>query len=105
LLFKYLGLPVGENMSSVVTWDPVLEQLSKYMCLGGRIVLLNSMLNSIPIFYLSILKMPEKVGRKITCIQRVFLWGCVRGGMKINWVKWRKVCQPKEKMGVLGCWM
>lgn len=29
LPFKYLGLPVGANPSSVVTWDPVLEQLSK----------------------------------------------------------------------------
>lgn len=50
LPFEYLGLAVGANPSSAVTWDHVLEQLSKklnscgnkYMSLGGRIVLLNS---------------------------------------------------------------
>jgi hypothetical protein len=61
--------------------------------LGGRIVLLNAVINAIPIFYLSFLKMPNKVWRRLVKIQRDFLWGGPRGGRKLCWVKWRVVCQ------------
>jgi len=33
-------------------------------------------------------------------IQREFLWGGVGRGKKINWVKWKTVCQEKENGGV-----
>ena len=58
LPFKYLGLAVGVNPKSLTTWEPMLESLCgrlnlwrhKYISFGGRIVLLNLVLNSIPIF-------------------------------------------------------
>lgn len=106
--FNYLGLPVGANGRSMSTWEPLVETLSrrlnssgyKYISFGGRIVLLNSVLNSIPIFYLSFLKMPDKVWRKIVRVQREFLWGGVGGGKKISWVKWETVCQHKKRGGL-----
>jgi len=81
LPFMYLGLPVGAKAWKLSTWEPVLDRISaklntwgnKYISLGGRIVLLNSVLNSIPIFYLSFLKMPAKVIKKVEGIQRKFL--------------------------------
>jgi hypothetical protein len=56
--FNYLGLPVGANPRSLSTWEPLVEKLSgklnswghKYISFGGRIVLLNAVLNAIPIF-------------------------------------------------------
>jgi len=107
--FKYLGLPVEANPLKLATWEPLLEQLSrrlnswgnKYVSLGGRIVLLNSVLNAIPIFYLSYLKMAAVVWRKVVKIQHDFLWGGGRGGRKLCWVKWSEVCQPKRN-GCLG---
>jgi hypothetical protein len=58
--FKYLGLLVGANPRRIATWEPVLAYLKKrlslwgkkYISLGGRIVLINSVLNAIPIFFL-----------------------------------------------------
>jgi hypothetical protein len=69
LPFKYLGLPISANPKSETTWDPTLESLrkrlfswrNKHISLGGRIVMINAVLNAIPIFYLSFLKMPFKV--------------------------------------------
>jgi hypothetical protein len=106
--FMYLGLPVGANARKLSTWEPVLKQISaklnswgnKYISLGGRIVLLNSVLNSIPIFYLSFFKMPVKVVKKMEGIQRRFLWGGVGDKKKVCWVKWRNVCQPRSKGGL-----
>jgi len=73
---------------------------NKFLSFGGRIVLLNSVLNAIPIFYLSFLRMSMKVWKRLVRIQREFLWGGVGGGKKNSWVKWSKVCQPKEKRGL-----
>jgi len=79
--FKYLGLPVGANSRSMSTWEPLVENLSgklnswghKYISFGGRIVLLNAVLNAIPIFYLSFLKLPVQVWRRLVSIQWEFL--------------------------------
>ncbi|WJX96105.1 hypothetical protein P8452_77351 [Trifolium repens] len=107
LPFKYLGLPVGANPRRISTWDPVVLSLrkklnlwgNKHISFGGRIVLINSVLNSIPIYFLSFMKMPVQV-IKITRIQREFLWGGLRGGKKLCWIKWKVVCQEKRNGGL-----
>ncbi|MCH82363.1 LINE-1 reverse transcriptase like [Trifolium medium] len=112
LPFKYLGLPVGANPRRLSTWVPLLEKIrkklnnwgNKHISLGGRVVLINSVLNSIPIFYLSYMKMSVQVIKKVTRIQREFLWGGVNGGKKLSWIKWKVVCQEK-KNGVLENWL
>jgi hypothetical protein len=81
--FHYLGLPVGANPRRLSTWEPMVEKIrrklnswgNKHISFGGRLVLINSVLNSIPIFYLSFLKMPAQVRKKVIRIQRDFLWG------------------------------
>ncbi|CAJ2638160.1 unnamed protein product [Trifolium pratense] len=99
--FKYLGLPVGANPRKSFTWEPMLDVIrrrlaswgNKYVSLGGRIVLINSVLDAIPIFYLTYMKMPMKVWRELVKIQRVFLWGGLSKQNKTKRVgllaKWR----------------
>jgi hypothetical protein len=100
--FKYLGLPVGANPRRASTWEPMLETLRNRLgAWGGRIVLLNAVLNVISIFYLSFIKIPVLVWKKVRRIQREFLWGCKGGRSQISWVKWDTVCKPK-KLGGLG---
>jgi hypothetical protein len=106
--FKYLGLPVGANSRSMTTWEPFVDKISgrlntwghKYISFGGRIVLLNSVLNAIPIFYLSFLRLPVQVWKRVVRIQREFLWGGVGGGKKICWVNWETVCHSKDNRGL-----
>jgi hypothetical protein len=81
--FIYRGLPVGANPRLSATWRPVIktteDRLSswrnRYVSLGGRVILINSVLSAIPIFYLSFLKFPSCVQLEIVRIQRNFLWG------------------------------
>jgi hypothetical protein len=106
--FKYLGLPVGANPRLATTWSPLLDAIKKrlgswgnrHVSLGGRIVLLNAVLNAIPIFFLSYMKMPMKVWREVVRIQRNFLWGGLSKKTSICWVKWEDVCKPKREGGL-----
>jgi hypothetical protein len=106
--FKYLGLPVGANPRKLSTWEPMLTVVrnrlgswgNKYVSLGGRIVLLNAVLNAIPIFYLSFLKMPKKVWKELVKIQRVFLWAGLTKATKTCWVRWEVICRPKKEGGL-----
>jgi hypothetical protein len=90
------------------TWEPMLESIlgrlglwrNKYISLGGRIVLIKAVLNAIPIFYLSYIKMPVKVWRELVKIQRQFLWGGLSNQSKTCWVKWDDVCRPKKEAGL-----
>jgi hypothetical protein len=73
---------------------------NKYVSFGGRIVLINAVLSSIPIFFLSYMKMPSKVWKEVVTIQRNFLWGGVSKKRSICWVKWEDVCKPKKDGGL-----
>jgi hypothetical protein len=107
--FKYLGLPVGANIRRQTTWEPLLNSLRKrlggwknrHVSFRGRLILLNSVLNVVPIFYLSFFKIPKLVWKKIRRIQRELLWGAKGGRKRISWVKYEVVCQPTS-LGGLG---
>ena len=62
-------------------------------------MLLNSILDAVPIFYWLLFKMPTKMVRKMMAIQRNFLWGKVDGDRKVYWVKWKTMCLPRNKGG------
>jgi hypothetical protein len=108
LPFISLGLPVGANPRRLSTWNLVLDVIqkrlaswkNKYVSLGGRVVLLNSVLAVIPIFYLSLFRMPVGVWKNLVRLQRRFLWGGAAGNSKINWVRWQDVCRSKREGGL-----
>lgn len=66
---KYFGLPLGESTKSCVFWDLVVERVQKnlscwkfsYISLGGRIILIKAALTNVPVYYMSLFKMPVKV--------------------------------------------
>ncbi|PNX76224.1 ribonuclease H [Trifolium pratense] len=106
--FKYLGLSVGASPRRASTWQPMVDSLKKklnswshkHISFGGRLVLINSVLNSIPIFSMSFMKMPAKMVKKVTRIQREFLWGGVNGGKRLSWIKWSVMCNEKKNGGL-----
>lgn len=59
-----------------------------YVSLGGKVILINSMLNGILVFFLSYLKMLMKVWKKLIRIHRRFFWGWVKEISKVLWVRW-----------------
>ncbi|WKA12713.1 hypothetical protein VitviT2T_030072 [Vitis vinifera] len=69
----------------------------QYLSKGGRITLIKSTLASMPLYQLSLFRMPKGVARRLEKLQRDFLWGGGSTGRKAHLVSWEKVCVSKEK--------
>ena len=104
----YLGLPLGAKHKALGVWDAIEERFQKrlapwkmqYISKGGRATLIRSTLSSLPIYYLSLFRMPQKVSTRLEIIQRQFLWGGNDHDKKIALVKWATVCIAKRKGGI-----
>ena len=105
---SYLGLPLGAKHKAIGVWDSIEERFRKrlaswkiqYISKGGRATLIRSTLSSLPIYYLSLFRMPLKVCAILEKIQRQFLWGGSDRDRKIYLVRWTTVCMDKSKSGI-----
>lgn len=78
--FSYIGLPNGANMNLSKNWKPIIDKfnskLSKWkannLSFGGRLMLVKSILGSLPLYYFSLFKAPMKVVGILECIRRRF---------------------------------
>ena len=73
----------------------------KLLTVGGRLVLINSVLSSLPMFMMSFFELPKGVVEKIDCFRSRFYWQNDQHKRKYRLVKWEVMCQPKDQ-GDLG---
>ena len=105
---KYLGLPLGAPHRAVGVWDSIEERFRnrlslwkrQYISKGGRLTLIRSTLSSLPIYFLSLFRMPKIVWARLEKIQRDFLWGGGNLESKPHLVNWNSVCQEKSRGGL-----
>ncbi|KAK8604824.1 hypothetical protein V6N13_082293 [Hibiscus sabdariffa] len=103
----YLGLPLGYVRNSKELWRPVLENFrqrlegwkGKLLSFGGRITLLRSVCNNLPVYFMSLFCMPVEVAKTFERMMASFLWGN-KTNRSIHWVRWKDVCRPKEHGGL-----
>lgn len=106
--FNYLGVKVGGVMSRIKSWDEVTCKLSsrlskwkiKTLSIGGRLTLLKSVLSSIPLYHMSIFKVPMGVLKNMESIRIIFFNGDGSSNRKMAWVCWDKVLASKKKGGL-----
>ncbi|KAJ0752293.1 putative RNA-directed DNA polymerase [Helianthus annuus] len=106
--FCYLGVKVGANMNRVANWSPIYDifdaRLSSWkaslLSIGGRVVLIKSVLESLASYYFSLFKAPSKVIADLEAKIRKFLWGGIEGIKKLHWVSWEAVTLPKNQGGL-----
>ncbi|GJU07478.1 RNA-directed DNA polymerase, eukaryota, reverse transcriptase zinc-binding domain protein [Tanacetum coccineum] len=99
---------VGEAMSHIQAWKEVVEKvksrLSKWkmktLSIGGRLTLLKSILGFIPIFHMSIFRVPSRVLHVLESIRGHFFNGHEMGSNKATWVKWNYVLTDKKHGGL-----
>ncbi|KEH35521.1 hypothetical protein MTR_3g093740 [Medicago truncatula] len=96
--FVYLGLPIGGDSRKISFWKPVLDRIvahlsswsNNFLSYGGRLVLLKSVLSSLPVYFLSFFRAPAGHIKE----------GDMRGS---HW--WRMVCRVRDGVGEgVGSW-
>ncbi|GAU28621.1 hypothetical protein TSUD_55650 [Trifolium subterraneum] len=120
--FLYLGLPIGGDPRRLSFWEPVLTRLkrrlsgwkSRFLSFGGRLVLLKSVLTSLPVYALSFFKAPSGKWCWRMLVDREGLWFrvlaarygvergrvCVGGTRGSSW--WREVARIRDGGGEAG---
>ena len=97
-------------MNRCSTWKPVVKKIedrlaswkAKLLSRAGRLTLIKSVLNSLPVYFMSMFKMPKAIVMKIVKLQRRFFWGGRNDANKgYPSVKWADIQLPRE-MGGLG---
>ena len=99
---SFLGIQIVCNPRRLSSWLLVLAKVQnklvsrkgKNLSLGGRVTLLNSVLNAIPLFTFSFYKAPNFF------IQCAFLWNGKENTRRINWVPWSPICLQKPNGGL-----
>ena len=109
LPITYLGLPLGAPHWAMGVWDSIEERFRKrlaswkrqYISKGGRLTLIRSTLSSLPIYFLSLFRMPKLVCSRLEKIKKDFLWGGGNLGENHTLSTGRQFALRKTK-GVLG---
>ncbi|XP_058756614.1 uncharacterized protein LOC131629831 [Vicia villosa] len=107
LPFKILGVMVADSPRKEVMWKEVINIMrnrlsiwsSRFLSIGGKVVLINSMFNSLPLYSLSFYRAPKSHSRDKKNPRKVTLEG-VEGSRGIQWLSWSKVCKEKNQGGL-----
>ncbi|QHO52390.1 Putative ribonuclease H protein [Arachis hypogaea] len=109
LPMKYLGIQIEANPRRIETWKPVLDKIEKklskwksgLLSRAGRITMIRAVVNHLPLYYLSLFKLPKTVAKKIISLQSDFFWGSKDRRKKMPTIKLCDIQKPKE-FGGLG---
>jgi hypothetical protein len=79
--FTYLSIPIGACPRKMETWKPIIDSYKKKLnnrrkrslTTCGKVVLINSVLTSLLLYFFSIFKAPKKLLKVLIRLQRYFL--------------------------------
>nr|XP_027077000.1 uncharacterized protein LOC113700749 [Coffea arabica] len=106
--FKYLGVPLIRGRVTCAAFDALLGKVrqklyhwsSKMLSMGGKIVLLRSVMCSLPVYLLQVLQPPKAVLLHFGRVCNAFLWDSSIDSKRTHWAAWDKVCRPVEEGGL-----
>lgn len=67
---------------------------------AGRVVMINSVLNVIPVYMLSFYRAPKKVLQILCQIQGNFLWNRKENSRAVHLASWKTVCKTIDQGGL-----
>ncbi|GAU37824.1 hypothetical protein TSUD_63860 [Trifolium subterraneum] len=88
-------------------WEPVLTRIqnrlsgwkSRFLSFGGHLILLKSVLTSLPVYALSFFKAPSDTISSIESLLNKFFWAESEEIRKSSWISWKTICLRKEYGG------
>lgn len=103
---RYLGCPVSVDGDKA--FDYLIDRFEKrlnhwksnFLSHAGRLVLIKSVLESLPIYAMGTIILPNRVITKLTAIVRNFFWGGRHDKRSLAYVSWDAITTPKEGGGL-----
>lgn len=106
---RYLGLPLSCKRLSREDWRSIVSKVekriqgrqAKLLSQGGRLILVNSVLSNLPLYFFLVFRARSRALRWIEKLQRAFFWkgGVVAAGGHCL-VQWKTVCRSKKDGGL-----
>ena len=106
--FKYLGIPIHFRKLKNGEWKPIEDHfeiklsswIGKLLSYGDRLILINSVLTSLPMFMLSFLEIPKGVRKRLDFYRSRFFWQSDEHIKKYRLTKWNIICRPRDQGGL-----
>jgi hypothetical protein len=95
LPFRYLRIPIHYKKLKNSEWNPVKGRFEKklgcwagkLLSYGDRLVLINSVLTSLPMFMLSLFDLPKGIRKRFDFFRSRFFWKCEKNKKKYRLTK------------------
>jgi hypothetical protein len=105
---KYLGMPVSDCKITKTQFKYVSDKAEKrlgtwqcdYLSSGGKSVLIDSCLSSIPMYTMGVYQLYEGNYQNLDSIKSRFFWQGFGKKRKYHMVKWEALARPKEAGGL-----
>jgi hypothetical protein len=106
---KYLGVPMHFRKLNNRDWKMIEQRIEKkklsswkgkHLSVGGRLVLINSVLSSLTMFMIFFFEIPKGVLQKIDYYRSRFFWQGDDHKKKYRLTRWDIICQPKDQEGL-----
>eukprot|EP00253_Pinus_taeda_P007705 PITA_07705 len=102
--FKYLGFWLKPSSYRKQDWNWLVAMIEqkishwsfKWLSRAGRLTLVNSVLQAIPVFWAALTWIPKGILYKIKQICSRFLWSGAKEDSVLPWVAWDKIARPKD---------
>jgi hypothetical protein len=106
--FRYLGIPIHFQKLKNGEWKLIEDRferklaswLGKLLSYGDRLVLINSVLTSLPMFMLSFFEIPKGVRKRLDFFRSRFFWQSDGHKRKYRLTRWNIICRPKDQGGL-----
>ncbi|KAJ4783797.1 RNA-directed DNA polymerase (reverse transcriptase)-related family protein [Rhynchospora pubera] len=105
---RYLGALLTPKNCAKKTGIMLLEKLnskltgwrSNLLSHAGRLVLIQSALMSIPVYFMSVKMIPKGIIKKMESLIAKFFWGKTDQVRYMSFVSWQRICQSREQGGL-----
>jgi len=97
---KYLGFPLRHRGTNKRVMSKLLGWKAKFLSFARRVVLIKSIMSTIPNYVMQGVALPAHVCDKLDKINQDFLWGSTSEKKRMHIVGWSKIVKPKEEGGL-----